>query len=177
MIYVVRHGETDYNKIGRLQGTLNIDLNDKGIAQAHAIKAKLESIEFDEIYSSELNRAYETARIIADGRGVVKDKRLNEINLGSWEGQTYEFLRANDPSYAEFFDNPKEFIGGDHESYTSVINRVDEFFKTIDNDKNILVVTHGFVIYYYFQEIFPQLAPIKNCEILIYDRDNNKIIR
>lgn len=177
MIYVIRHGETDYNKIGRLQGKRNIPLNEKGISQAKDLKDKLKEICFDEIYSSDLDRAYDTAKIIADGKEVIKDKRLQEIDLGSWEGKTYDFLRANDRTYVEFFKNPKMFTGGDNESYRSVIDRVSKFFSELDNDKTILVVTHGFVIYHYFQEIFPQIAPVKNCEVIVYDRENNKIVR
>ncbi len=177
MIYVIRHGETDYNKIGRLQGKRDISLNETGIMQAYEIKNRLYDVDFDEIYSSDLNRAYKTAEIIADGKRVIKDSRLEEIGLGRWEGQTYDFLRANDPEYVEFFNDPKNFNKGDNESYQSVIDRVKEFFDELDNDKNILVVTHGFVIYHYFQDIFPQIEPVKNCEIILYDKLNNKIIR
>ncbi|MFR1324403.1 MAG: histidine phosphatase family protein [Ezakiella massiliensis] len=177
MIYIARHGETDYNKIGRLQGQRDISLNEVGRCQALELKEKLKGLDFDEIYSSDLGRAYETACIIAGDKKVIQDPRLREICLGSWEGKTYEYLRANDPRYELFFKDPSTITGADHEPYLDVIKRTDEFFASLDTSKNILVITHGFVIYNYFMKLIPDLKPIGNCEILKYDRDKNIILR
>lgn len=177
MIYIARHGETDYNKIGRLQGQRDIALNEVGRAQALELRERLKGLSFDEIYSSDLKRAFETASIVANGKAVIQDPRLREICLGSWEGKTYEYLRANDPRYEIFFNDPSTITGADHEPYLDVIKRTDEFFASLDTSKNILVITHGFVIYNYFMKLIPDIKPIGNCEILKYDRDKNIILR
>jgi broad specificity phosphatase PhoE len=66
MIYVVRHGQTDWNLEGRFQGRIDIPLNEKGKNQAKKTKEKLEGIEFDKVFSSPLKRALETAQIITN---------------------------------------------------------------------------------------------------------------
>ena len=75
MIYVVRHGQTDWNLEGRFQGRIDIPLNEKGKSQAKKTKEKLEGIKFDKVFSSPLKRALETAKIITE-----KKKKRN-INI------------------------------------------------------------------------------------------------
>jgi broad specificity phosphatase PhoE len=87
-IILVRHGETAWTPINRIQGWLDIELNEKGLKQAKKIAKELKRKKIDAIYSSELSRAYETARIIAKSHRlrVKKDINLNEINQGKWQG-------------------------------------------------------------------------------------------
>ena len=77
MIYLVRHGQTDWNLEGRYQGRIDIKLNSKGIEQAKEIKEKLKEIKFDKVFSSPLKRALETAQIITDN-DIEIDERLIE---------------------------------------------------------------------------------------------------
>ncbi|MCI5674600.1 MAG: histidine phosphatase family protein [Ezakiella sp.] len=177
MIYILRHGETDYNKEGRLQGQLDIDLNQNGIMQAEALKKSLSSLSFDKIYSSDLIRAKRTAEIIAGTRTIILDKRLREIDLGSWQGRTYDDLRANDELYNIFYSNPDLANNGDHEDYCDVIARMESFFNSIDKDEDAVVVSHGFIIFHYFKKYFSDFRPIENCEIISYDIKNNIISR
>ncbi|MCI8446125.1 MAG: histidine phosphatase family protein, partial [Bacilli bacterium] len=86
-LYIVRHGETGYNKMGLLQGKTNIPLNQKGIEQANKTKKELEQINFDIVVSSPLNRAIDTAKIIAPNNEILIDERLNERTLGEYEGK------------------------------------------------------------------------------------------
>lgn len=182
MIYIVRHGTTEYNLEGRLQGQIDIPLNEEGMNDALQVAKELKHIHLDEIYSSDLVRAHATAKIIAhehDTGGIIHDRRLREINLGRWQGHTYSDLRANEPDYEVFYSNPKSYTGTVPERYNFVIKRIDDFFHELNPNKDVLVVTHGFVIYWYLKEIsYDKLVePIKNCEIIKLDFKTKKFIR
>ena len=96
-IYIVRHGETLWNKSKRLQGNRNIDLSEVGRNEARERGKQLENVDFDVIYSSPLNRAYETACIIKGERNIpiIKDDRLREINFGINEGMQADQLSVS----------------------------------------------------------------------------------
>ena len=87
-LLLVRHGETEWNRLGRYQGSVDVPLNADGHRQAVALAAQLQGEPIDAVYSSTLRRAYDTALPIAASHGlqVVRDPRLNEINQGEWEG-------------------------------------------------------------------------------------------
>lgn len=132
MIYIMRHGTTPYNKEGRLQGQRDIPLSEEGINQAKEAALRLKDIHFDEIYSSDLMRAHKTAEIIArfhDTGGVINDRRLREIGLGTWEGKTYDYLRNNEPDYVLFYNSPQLYKGDIPEKYSDVLKRLNDFFQ------------------------------------------------
>ncbi|MFF2093840.1 histidine phosphatase family protein [Paenibacillus sp. NPDC058174] len=81
MIYVVRHGETDFNKEGRLQGRQGLPLNKNGIEQAKSLHESLRGIHFDHIYSSPQERAIQTAEIITNAKATI-DTRIDVFDLG-----------------------------------------------------------------------------------------------
>ena len=86
-IYIVRHGQTDSNKIkDRFGGRVDVLLNDTGRDEARELKSKLEGITFDRVYSSPLKRAYETATIISDNN-IIVDDRIIERSNGDLEGR------------------------------------------------------------------------------------------
>jgi probable phosphoglycerate mutase len=89
--FFLRHGETDWNREGRLQGRIDVPLNERGLAQAHEAGAKLAKHEFAAIVASPLSRARRTAEIVAQyaGRDIVVDEALVECGWGEREG-TYE---------------------------------------------------------------------------------------
>lgn len=86
MIYIVRHGQTDWNVEGKYQGRIDIELNVNGINQAKQISEKLKDIKFDKIFSSPLKRALQTAIIISGG-DIIIDDRLIERSNGELEGK------------------------------------------------------------------------------------------
>lgn len=95
IIGLIRHGETEWNAVGRIQGQTDISLNEAGIRQAHALAARLkaENREWDAVISSDLKRARETARILADALGIPllpPDPRIRERSFGLAEGTTEE---------------------------------------------------------------------------------------
>ena len=87
MIYFVRHGQTEWNKIGRMQGRIDIELNSEGKEQANIVKEKLKGVKFDKVFSSPLKRAKETAQIICN-QEIIFDDRLKERFNGELEGKT-----------------------------------------------------------------------------------------
>jgi len=89
-ILLARHGETEWNRIGRYQGWADPTLNETGREQARSLAAQLRSTPIDAVYSSDLRRAHETAEIVAEPHGVpvVVEPGLREVNVGEWSGLT-----------------------------------------------------------------------------------------
>lgn len=168
-IYIVRHGQTDYNDKKIVQGWLNSELNESGIQQAKNVANKLAEVLFDAIYSSDLNRAYNTAKIIAENLpnylGKIKtDSRLRERCLGDLEG-----ISSNNIDGSVYFsDNPELHF----ESMADFENRVSDFLDDLSNTKsytNILIVTHNGTM-----KIFEKLLGIKSENLF---RENGEIIK
>ncbi len=105
MIYIVRHGQTDWNVEGIYQGRIDIPLNKTGIEQAKRTREKLRGIKFDKVFSSPLKRAFETAQIICDNP-IIKDDRIIERCNGELEGKQKSEYKGtvdfNDPNERKF---------------------------------------------------------------------------
>ncbi len=157
-LYIMRHGETDWNRQGLLQGSVDIPLNENGIALARKTRdgLKSEHVQFNMVFTSPYQRAEKTAEIMIDGADIplIRDVRIREMNFGKYEGIKVRELGTN-PAYIEFnkcFDDPVHYQSeGDAESYEEVFARVDSFLKNtilpLENScENILVVCHGAVI-------------------------------
>ena len=112
-IYIVRHGETVWNKEKRLQGTADIKLNEFGRALAIETGRNLANVTINKIFSSPLKRAYETASLIRGNRDIEieTDDRIRELNFGDYEGQCFNDL-FNDESttFQQFFKHPELFV-------------------------------------------------------------------
>ena len=148
---LVRHGETTWNADGRIQGHLDIPLNDVGHRQAAALGQRFRSETCDALYSSDLQRALVTANGIAAHHGPVRtDLRLRERHRGVLQGLTRDEAMARHPSAWETFrrrqpDEPLE--GG--ESLRAFFLRIHEFLREACErhaGKRVLVVTHGGVL-------------------------------
>lgn len=170
MIYIVRHGQTDWNLTGKNQGHTDIELNKAGIKQAEQLAEKLKNIKFDYVFSSPLKRAAKTAKIIYNGE-IIFDVRIMERCNGELEGLT------NTKNMIDFSDPDDTRYGV--EPLTVFRNRITEFWNEITDNyfgKNILVVTHAGVVIYsqaYFKgepEDGRYLGyKIGNCDILKFD--------
>lgn len=177
MIYIVRHGETDYNVEGRYGGRIDVELNAKGIEQAQKIHNELKEIKFDKVISSPLKRAYKTAQIITNFE-ITKDERIIERCNGELEGK----LKEECPQNIDFND-PNTGLG--IESILDFRKRIFDFFDEITkeyNDKNVLIVTHAGVGIYarcYFEgepkDKNYSIYKIKNCEVIRYENDLVKV--
>ena len=183
MIYVIRHGQTDWNKRKITMGRKDISLNDEGISQANDIRKKLDNYNLDLIICSPLNRAKETASIINKDKNceIIYDDRIMERYLGNLEGHPY--TNDNDKLW-DINVNTKEYgIETMEEFKNRVYDFMDEITKNIP-DKDILLVTHGGVsalIDCYFNNNLYTVSIsdkfLKNCSVASYDiskKINNK---
>lgn len=147
-IYLLRHGQTAWNADNnRYCGRTDIPLTAKGIGQAEEVKRQLEGIHFEKVYSSPLQRAFDTA-CIASGREVVKDDRLIEADFGAWETKTKEeFISENRLLWLNWMEDPAVHrAGGTGETGTEIVARVDAFFRSLQQafpEGNIMVVGHN----------------------------------
>lgn len=179
MIYIVRHGQTDYNVEGRYGGRIDVNLNEKGINQALEIKNNLQGKKFDVVISSPLSRAITTAKIIiGDDKDIIVDERIIERDNGSFEGKLKTEV-ANDYD----FNNPNDHRYG-IENIVDFRKRIDDFCEDIIKkyeDEDVLIVTHAGVGIYIrcFFEGEPMdnnylSYKLKNCEVLKYDNSKMK---
>lgn len=149
-ICVVRHGETELNIKKVYYGNLDPKLNDKGVYQAEKAGTVLKKICFDKCFVSGKIRAEETINIITNGRYNSEiDSRLNERNMGIFEGKTYEEIKKIYPLQCKLWTTSwKEYTPDGGESYLDFYNRVSLFMKEIERCKydNVLIVTHGGVL-------------------------------
>ncbi|APV50680.1 hypothetical protein BWI17_13875 [Betaproteobacteria bacterium GR16-43] len=149
---VVRHGETAWNVAARIQGHSDSNLTDVGRSQAAAIGARLRAEDFEALVSSDLGRAYETARIIASltGHKVARDARLRERSFGVGEGLTYGELDHQYPdAFSKVRDTDPDFAIPGGESRRQFYVRVKEAFEALAREhagSRLAVVAHGGVL-------------------------------
>ena len=152
-IYMIRHGETDWNKKRRLQGQVDIPLNEFGRQLARETAPALADVPFAVCYTSPLKRAEETARLVLGERTipVIEDARIQEMSFGEYEGLCCreEGWNIPDPSFHDFFGAPERYQppkGG--ESFVEVRARLKDFHDELYQkkelqDKTVLLSTHG----------------------------------
>ncbi len=155
-IYIMRHGETKWNKRSKLQGQVDIPLAPKGIEQAQMTAEGMKEIPFDHIFSSPLKRAYKTAQIVRMDRPIeiVRDDRLKEMSFGTSEGKCIGKIMENPAMtrYQRFRLDPEHFRPAKYgEYFQDVLRRTDEFFKEEivpleGKAENVLIVAHGCVV-------------------------------
>ncbi len=148
VVYFIRHGETDFNRKGLIQGTSNIPLNEKGIQQA-GIAAdwfKEQNITFDKVFSSPLIRARKTAAIVSgrDFEEVQPDIRIQEMDFGVDEGKPYSMIK-------DLFDAPEAYIPPEGaESIQELQKRAQDFLNMLaelagkdESVQTVLAASHG----------------------------------
>lgn len=155
-IYIIRHGQTQYNLLGRLQGRLDIPLNENGLALAHVAGQGLADVHFDAVISSPLTRAMQTAQIVlqenrATDCEIEIEPAIQEINFGVWEGLTCKGEDCEVPKdeFRLFMYDSFHFIppkGG--ETVQEVCERTGAFLKKLMaredlRDANVLISSHG----------------------------------
>lgn len=149
-IYLVRHGQTDQNKQGRVQGKNGLPLNLEGIKQAEQTKAQLKNIVFENVYSSPSIRAVQTAKIIS-GIEPILDNRLDVYDLGEADGLKKEEVKTimngliPDPEIYAGVENPEHYA-------KRIESFVDEILQkySANEDINILVCGHKCTTGYIF---------------------------
>lgn len=147
-IYLVRHGETDWNQAGLLQGQTDIALNVQGLEQAREASERLKEVPFEIAFCSPLIRAKRTAETIIGDRKITltTDERLRELNFGPWEGVD---IRTIKDAASQPFTNPGSYIPPEGaESFVQLYKRSGEFVDQVllpleGTYETVLVVAHG----------------------------------
>ena len=151
-LYIVRHGETEWNQEGRIQGRLNSSLTEKGRKYAWLLGGCLKNVEFGEVITSPSDRTLETTEIILEGRGLLyqKDERIMEMDMGPWQGLTKTEIREKFPDeYDCFMMRPDLYQNDGAESFIDIYKRAEDFLTRVKKKAvtgNLLVVSHGLFI-------------------------------
>lgn len=193
VLYMIRHGETDWNKVRRLQGRSDIPLNSEGIRLAKVTSDALKSVPFTRIYTSPLKRARQTAEIIKGERNipVIEEPRIQEISFGIYEG--YHCGKDNydipDPDFINFFDNPEKYIPPKNaESIAELCKRTTDFLQELVYNKEyendvILLSTHGAALRGLLSSVtgrgvdeFWKGGVHKNCAVTIVEAIDGKLV-
>lgn len=148
-LYLIRHGETEWNLQCRYQGQSNVPLNQTGIQQAHKIAGRLSKEEIHAIYSSDLVRARETAEQIAQPHNlkITTDARWRELSFGDWEGLTYIEIQMKMPDELALWESDFTKYAPPHgETLTWLAGRVLSAFdelRSLHAEQTIIIVSHG----------------------------------
>ena len=148
-LYIVRHGETVWNREGRIQGHTDVGLSERGLEQALLLGRRLESVALDASYASDLSRASVTAEVILKGRDIplYATPRLREYHKGAFEGLTEAELRSRYPSeYPGYVAKDLDYAPEGGESTRGVSVRMGAVINEIKErhlHDNVLVVGHG----------------------------------
>lgn len=155
-LYVIRHGETNENKTGIMQGNMETLLNENGKKQAISLREKVKEAKIDLVICSPKLRTKETAALAAPNIPIIYDDRLVSRNHGEFEGLERHKINLND-----YWNIKKNIQYKKAESIGDLFNRISSLLNDISinySDKNVLLVTHSGiarVLYYYFNG-FPE---------------------
>lgn len=188
-IYLVRHGETDWNLQERMQGQADNELNDTGRGQAQIVADKLRGVSFDAAFSSTLRRAITTAEIILGQQKDIlqKDPRVMEIGFGPWEGEKIARVMDEIHPLHNFFAGPDKYFPPEGaESFHRLYARSEDFMNQVvfpleNHCENVLIVGHGA----WNRSILNPLKkislaefwsePLENCAVEILELSGNRL--
>ncbi len=152
-LIIIRHGESQWNQIGRYQGQQDAPLSDLGQRQAAALAERLKNEPLDAIFASPLQRANLTAQAVAKHHPdvpFITDAALLEISHGDWEGlMTHEVVEQYGDGLREWRQHPTRAQMPNGESFSNILKRVLDFRERLMHeytDKNVLVSTHDVVV-------------------------------
>ena len=148
-LILVRHGQTEWNAGGRYQGQSNVALSDTGRKQARFLAERFPVRQLDAIYTSDLDRAKETAECVGKRLGltVCPEKAFRELSFGDWEGLTYQEISSRWPEEAEkLFTAPDELVIPHGETFRDLQKRaLDKIYSLYERhiDQTVAVFAHG----------------------------------
>jgi len=153
-LILARHGETDWNRDGIYQGHGDPPLNALGRQQASALAERLRGVEIDVLYSSDLQRAFATAEIVAKATGlaVVADPELREVDVGSWTGLTHSQIQEQFPDMTH--------DGESREAFDARVLTALRRIATAHDDGCVVVVTHGGVVRALQRHVLTEALPV-----------------
>lgn len=146
-LFLVRHGQTSWNVLGKAQGHTDIELDEVGTQQAELLAASMKRIQLSKVITSDLSRSRETARgvAIATGGALVERSDIRERGFGEWEGTNFEEVgRRMDETAKELGISRQHVRPPGGESFMDVWNRLDPFTEELFQEtESIAVVAHG----------------------------------
>lgn len=148
-IFITRHGETEYNLLKRMQGSIDTKLSERGLKQAVRLRDRLAGEVFDRVLASPMQRARVTAETILENRPEKLEffEELKEMDFGFMQGKDYEFLGREYPElYRQYCESPAEFQIPEGESFRGFRNRVAPIMREIESvgeSETMLIVCHG----------------------------------
>ncbi|MFD1128999.1 histidine phosphatase family protein [Paenibacillus provencensis] len=191
-IYIVRHGQTEWNVLGKMQGHQDSPLTELGTRQARWLGEALAEEPIDVIYSSSSGRAVHTAEVIRGSREipVTLTDNLREMNLGLWEGRTGDELKLEEPmKYQQFWEEPELFAADGGETYIETMDRAQQELKHIlkvNQGKTVLIVTHTVVVKLLMTWLeqrsletlwdLPYIHPASLCKIVFNEENKPKVV-
>ena len=152
-IYLVRHGETEWNVLRRVQGSMDAPLTENGIQQAKNVAKRLAKVDFAAAFASPQMRAYRTAeKIVAEHPAITlqKEPSLREFSFGDWEGHKLDEMHLEEPEKWDCYQRTPSLFTAPHGD--CMIARVAESKAFVDRllenrwGQNVLCVTHGYAI-------------------------------
>jgi broad specificity phosphatase PhoE len=154
MLVLLRHGQTDYNVAGRMQGHIDSVLTKTGVAQAAQVAPAIARLAPDRLVSSDLSRAADTAEAVAAacGQPLKLDARLRETHLGEWQGQTVEEIEESYPGAIATWRSDPAWAPPGGESRIDVVRRALPVVEELDDEFNFpgdataVIVAHGGLI-------------------------------
>lgn len=163
-LYIIRHGQTDWNIEKKIQGRQDIPLNERGRYQADCLSKAMKNRPVTAVFSSPQIRAMETAEAVAASSGapVIPVKNLMEINYGSWEGKTEEELLKEDRTlYEAWWSHPAETAPPEGESISQVNERCRQAWKEIRPQLtgDAAIVAHGGLLAHFLEQLLGSESP------------------
>lgn len=168
-IYLARHGETEWNRIGRWQGATDIPLSDHGRAQAGSLAERLRDLRIARVHASQLSRALETAQIVATRLALpapISDPRLRERGYGAFEGLTRHECAERFPGVWERYLADRRVVPPGAEPQAEVVGRITAVMSEIAGRVDdlpasgaILVISHGGTIRSFVHAISGVIPP------------------
>ncbi len=161
LLYIIRHGETSWNVMRKIQGATDIPLNENGIRLAKITGEKLADVPFDAAISSPLQRAYKTAQLVLGHREIPieTDERIQEISFGDLEGEQLLQVDPSHPFFSFFSDAYHYVPARNGESIYDICDRTHRFYEDLIHredlrEKTVLIATHGCAVRALLQPLY-----------------------
>ena len=143
-LWLVRHGETEWNRTRRVQGDTDVPLNALGLRQAEALAKRIGHLSFETVYTSDLQRAAVTAKTVFPDAELCRDARLREINLGAFEGKVWQDIPEDEQAqFVVWFTGPYDQPVPGGESSDDLQTRVADWLKGLPKTGRVIAFAHG----------------------------------
>ncbi|NLZ71705.1 MAG: histidine phosphatase family protein [Clostridiaceae bacterium] len=187
-LYIVRHGQTDWNEMKRFQGQVNIPLNDTGYEQTLNLKEAIKDLQYDVVYSSPLIRCLDMAKTINENKKpIIIEPLIIEMAFGIHEGESFanpEEFEPNHPLHNYFFDRANYIPTYGAESFQQLMQRGERFLENISKQhkgENILAFSHGayirsLITLIKYKDPSKYIASPKNCSVTVISDVSGKYV-